>query len=155
MVMVLGYRLVMMTTITMVMMMGIGDWWWWWRVFSVTILQVITDDDVDRISLCVRVVAERTPLMNKIFTEDCRGSLSAMLEAGKKEDEQLKQKSHADKALAVQADDPISFLQLLAKSDAGVFEVRGGLLVGALDVGARGPGLSPGFAIELYEHSIG
>lgn len=88
------------------------------------ILQVITDDDVDRISLCVRVVAERSPFMGKIFTVDCRGSLSAMLEASKKEDDQLKKKADVEKALAVQADDPISFLQLLAKSDAGVFEVR-------------------------------
>lgn len=85
---------------------------------------MITDDDVDRISLCVRVVAERSPFMGKIFTVDCRGSLSAMLEASKKEDDQLKKKADVEKALAVQADDPISFLQLLAKSDAGVFEVR-------------------------------
>ena len=85
---------------------------------------MITDDDVDRISLCVRVVAERSPFMGKIFTVDCRGSLSAMLEASKKEDDQLKKKADVEKALAVQADDPISFLQLLAKSDAGVFEAR-------------------------------
>ena len=49
---------------------------------------MITDDDVDRISLCVRVVAERVPLMKNIFTVECRNSLSSMLDANKKGEEQ-------------------------------------------------------------------
>ena len=51
-------------------------------------LQVITDDDVDRISLCVRVVAERVPLMKNIFTVECRNSLSSMLDANKRGEEE-------------------------------------------------------------------
>ena len=56
------------------------------------LLQVITDDDVDRISMCVRVVAERAPLMKNIFVKECRNALSAMLEASKKVEEEQKAK---------------------------------------------------------------
>lgn len=51
-------------------------------------MQIITDDDVDRISLCVRVVAERVPLMKNIFTVECRNSLSSMLDANKRGEEE-------------------------------------------------------------------
>ena len=54
----------------------------------VFVSQVITDDDVDRISLCVRVVAERVPLMKNIFTVECRNSLSSMLDSHKRGDEE-------------------------------------------------------------------
>ncbi|EDO34974.1 predicted protein [Nematostella vectensis] len=82
--------------------------------------KVITDDDVDRISMCLRAVAERAPLMKDIFTVQCRQSLSSMLDANKKlEDEQ---KADAEKVMAIQADDPISFLDLLAKSESGITE---------------------------------
>jgi coatomer subunit beta len=39
----------------------------------------ITDDDVDRIALCLRVLSERNTLMFEIFSEYCRQSLSNML----------------------------------------------------------------------------
>jgi len=55
-------------------------------------LKAITDDDVDRISMCVRAVAERTPLMQKIFTSECRQSLSAMLDANKRMEDEQKDK---------------------------------------------------------------
>ena len=57
-------------------------------------LQIITDDDVDRISLCVRVVAERVPLMKNIFTVECRNSLSSMLDANKRGEEEKMSKVH-------------------------------------------------------------
>ncbi|XP_015757207.1 PREDICTED: coatomer subunit beta-like [Acropora digitifera] len=84
--------------------------------------KVITDDDVDRISLCVRVVAERVPLMKNIFTVECRNSLSSMLDANKKGEEQKLNKVDLDKVLSIQVDDPIPFMQLLAKSDSGITE---------------------------------
>ena len=59
---------------------------------EVCFFQVITDDDVDRISLCVRVVAERVPLMKEIFTVECRNSLSTMLDASKRGDEEKQTK---------------------------------------------------------------
>lgn len=51
----------------------------------------ITDDDVDRISLCLKVLSERSPLMNDIFNKECRKSLSHMLTV-RLEEEKLSQK---------------------------------------------------------------
>ena len=48
--------------------------------------QPITDDDVDRIATCVRVLAERSELMQEIFNNKCRQSLSIMLAAKIEED---------------------------------------------------------------------
>lgn len=84
--------------------------------------KIITDDDVDRISLCVRVVAERVPVMKNIFTVECRNSLSSMLDANKRVEEEKHTKADIEKALAIQVDDPIPFMQLLAKSDSGITE---------------------------------
>ena len=42
--------------------------------------------------MCVRVVAERAPLMKDIFINECRSALSAMLEASKKVEEEQKAK---------------------------------------------------------------
>jgi len=82
----------------------------------------ITDDDVDRISLCLRVLAERAPMMHTIFTENCRASLSSML-AAKAEEEKESQKALAEtRGIKVQADDPINFLQLNSMSEMGVGE---------------------------------
>jgi coatomer subunit beta len=49
-------------------------------------LQPITDDDVDRIATCLRVLAERSELMSEIYNEKCRNSLSVMLAAKIEED---------------------------------------------------------------------
>ena len=49
---------------------------------------------MDRISLCVRVVAERVPLMKNIFTVECRNSLSSMLDANKRGEEEKMNKVH-------------------------------------------------------------
>uniref|UniRef100_A0A8D2L6K7 Coatomer subunit beta n=1 Tax=Varanus komodoensis TaxID=61221 RepID=A0A8D2L6K7_VARKO len=77
----------------------------------------ITDDDVDRISLCLKVLSECSPLMNDIFNKECRQSLSHMLSA-KLEEETLSQKKESEKRnVIVQPDDPISFMQLTAKNE--------------------------------------
>ncbi|XP_042197433.1 coatomer subunit beta [Callorhinchus milii] len=77
----------------------------------------ITDDDVDRISLCLKVLSECSPLMNDIFNKECRKSLSQMLSA-KMEEEKLSQKKESEKRnMTVQPDDPISFMQLMAKNE--------------------------------------
>lgn len=55
--------------------------------------QPITDDDVDRIATCLRVLAERSDLMQEIFNEACRGSLSVML-AAKIEEDKAAQEVH-------------------------------------------------------------
>lgn len=51
--------------------------------------QPITDDDVDRIATCLKVLAEKTPLMGEIFNTDCRQSLSLMLAAKMEEEKEL------------------------------------------------------------------
>merc|ERR1712131_545201 len=77
----------------------------------------ITDDDVDRISLCLKVLSECSPLMNDIFNKECRRSLSHMLTV-RLEEEKLSQKKESEKRnVTVQADDPISFMQLTAKNE--------------------------------------
>lgn len=60
----------------------------------------ITDDDVDRISLCLKVLSECSPLMNDIFNKECRQSLSHMLSA-KLEEEKLSQKVSCYKCVTI------------------------------------------------------
>ncbi|TUL27019.1 Coatomer subunit beta [Bagarius yarrelli] len=79
----------------------------------------ITDDDVERISLCLKVLSESTheELMSDIFNKECRRSLSHML-AVRLEEEKLSQKKESEKRnVTVQPDDPISFMQLTAKNE--------------------------------------
>uniref|UniRef100_A0A4W5QNY0 Coatomer subunit beta n=1 Tax=Hucho hucho TaxID=62062 RepID=A0A4W5QNY0_9TELE len=59
----------------------------------------ITDDDVDRISLCLKVLSECSPLMNDIFNKECRKSLSHMLTV-RLEEEKLSQKVRRSAATA-------------------------------------------------------
>ncbi len=54
-------------------------------------IQPITDDDVDRIALCLRVLSENAPLMSDIFNTKCRQALSVML-ATKADEEKEVQK---------------------------------------------------------------
>ncbi|XP_013392181.1 coatomer subunit beta [Lingula anatina] len=81
----------------------------------------INDDALDRIALCLKVLSERSPKMYEIFNQLCRESLSGML-AAKAEDERLTQKASESKTVKIQADDPISFIQLAAKNEFGTTE---------------------------------
>lgn len=86
--------------------------------------KAITDDDEDRISLCLKVLSESLPLMTEIFNESCRESLSALL-AVKTAEEATKQKAaekNRSALVSVQADDPIKFLQLIEKAETGTLE---------------------------------
>ncbi|XP_022103946.1 coatomer subunit beta-like [Acanthaster planci] len=78
----------------------------------------ITDDDLDRIAMCLRVVADRHSLMSDVFTRDCRNSLQTLI-LTKQTEEKEQQKGSDKKLVSVQADDPINFLQLMAKTDNG------------------------------------
>lgn len=62
-----------------------------WSVMHIHLCvhQPITDDDVDRIATCLKVLAEKTPLMGEIFNTDCRQSLSLMLAAKMEEEKEL------------------------------------------------------------------
>lgn len=77
----------------------------------------INDDDLERIALCLKVLSDRSPLMIEIFNGECRKSLASML-AAKQEEELENQKAKEKKSVLIQADDPITFGQLAAKSDA-------------------------------------
>lgn len=63
--------------------------------------------------MCLRVLSERSPAVVTIFNEHCRSALSAMLNA-KSEEEESTQKAKEKPGSFVQADDPISFVQLTA-----------------------------------------
>ena len=71
----------------------------------------ITNDDLDRIFLCLKTLSERTPEIVAVFKDACREALASMLTA--QTEEELQEKKSKKKQVAkVQADDPISFTQL-------------------------------------------
>jgi coatomer subunit beta len=97
----------------------------------------MTDDDVDRIATCIRVVADKLDLMFDVFNNQCRQSLSVMLSVTADE-ERLFQKNRERKTVRVQADDPISFLQLISKNELGATENMFDLTLSqALGVGVK------------------
>lgn len=71
----------------------------------------ITNDDLDRIFLCLKTLSERTPEIIKVFKSSCREALAGMLTAQSEEELQEK-KNKKKQAAKVQADDPIAFTQL-------------------------------------------
>lgn len=71
----------------------------------------ITNDDLDRIFLCLKTLSERTPEIVELFKNACREALAGMLTAQAEEELQEK-KSKKKQTAKVQADDPISFTQL-------------------------------------------
>merc|ERR1711976_423944 len=83
--------------------------------------KTITDDDLDRIATCIRSLWEQSPLMFDIYTNACRQSLSDMLTIKAAEEKEYA-KSKERKTVRVQADDPIGFIQLVAKNELGVGE---------------------------------
>ncbi|KAH8343139.1 coatomer subunit beta [Drosophila kikkawai] len=71
----------------------------------------ITNDDTDRIFVCLRALSERTPEAVSVFTLYCREALGKMLDAQADEDQRvLKEKQRA--TAKVQPDDPVLFAQL-------------------------------------------
>ncbi|XP_013099788.2 coatomer subunit beta [Stomoxys calcitrans] len=71
----------------------------------------ITNDDTDRIFICLRTLSERTEEAVEVFKRYCREALGKMLDAQSEEDQRvLKEKQKA--AAKVQPDDPVLFSQL-------------------------------------------
>ncbi len=58
-------------------------------------MQPITDDDVDRIATCIRIVADQSQLMFHIFNDMCRQSLSVMLSVKAEEEREFQKVSCA------------------------------------------------------------
>ena len=48
----------------------------------------MTDDDLDRMQLCLKVLSEKTPILIHVFEEDCRRSLAALLAVKQKEEKE-------------------------------------------------------------------
>uniref|UniRef100_UPI00358F8219 coatomer subunit beta isoform X2 n=1 Tax=Myxine glutinosa TaxID=7769 RepID=UPI00358F8219 len=79
--------------------------------------KAISEDDMDRISICLKVLSELLPFLTDIFNTECRNSLSQMLTARQEEEKRSQKKNLEKRNVSVQADDPVSFDQLVARSD--------------------------------------
>lgn len=81
----------------------------------------ITNDDLDRIFLCLKTLSEGQPEIVQVFKKSCRDALASMLRAQADEEQQDK-KSKKKQAAKVQADDPIIFTQLSNNRDSQLGE---------------------------------
>lgn len=68
-----------------------------------------------------QVLAERSPVLVEVFTDACRRSISLML-AAKAEEESANQKNVDKISRTIQADDLVSFKQLLSRTELGGLE---------------------------------
>lgn len=71
----------------------------------------ITNDDADRIFVCLKTLSDRTPEVTEVFENLCRNALAKMLDAHNEEEQQAL-KDKRVKTAKIQADDPVSFAQL-------------------------------------------
>lgn len=76
-------------------------------------VKAITNDDRDHLLFCLRVLSDRTPAIIKVFEVECRSALHEMLLAEELE-EASTQKAKEKTGNKIQADDPITFMQLQA-----------------------------------------
>lgn len=83
--------------------------------------KAITEDDVDRLVVCVKVLGERNGFLKDIFNLECRKAVMNMLE-GSKEMVQYGVGESETNVVTSQPDDPISFLQLFTKADQSIAE---------------------------------
>ncbi|KAI6196912.1 Coatomer subunit beta [Aphelenchoides besseyi] len=70
----------------------------------------ITEDDLDRLSTTIRLIADQWPEANDIFLKQCRSSLELMGDVDRHEE------THTKRNKIVQADKTISFSQLSARA---------------------------------------
>ncbi|CAD7089722.1 unnamed protein product [Hermetia illucens] len=76
----------------------------------------ITNDDIDRIFLCLKTLSELTPEAVEVFRHRCREALGKMLDA--QHEEELQTQKEKQKSVAkVQPDDPVVFSQLSSGRD--------------------------------------
>ncbi|KAK9500807.1 hypothetical protein O3M35_002001 [Rhynocoris fuscipes] len=73
--------------------------------------KIFNKDDLERMLYCIRVLAEKSPSIVKIFTNDCRIALSSLLFV-KQNDETTMNKKKENSINSIQVDDPIPFLTL-------------------------------------------
>lgn len=89
----------------------------------------MTNDDMEHILLCLRVLSERPPALVKVYSEDCRQALSNMLQASQAALEQAnkeKEKALIGAAGVITVEQTLNFSLLTSSREAGghdVFEV--------------------------------
>ena len=81
--------------------------------------KAMTNDDADRISLCLKVLAESNgpETLKAIFNEECRDALNQMIEAQGSCETILASGKKKATGLSTQADSPIKFTQLSKAND--------------------------------------
>ncbi|KAK4306509.1 hypothetical protein Pmani_021654 [Petrolisthes manimaculis] len=81
--------------------------------------KAMTDDDFDRMMLCLQVVSESNASLSTIFTEQCRTALSHMLAAKAEEEEAQRRDKRGGTAAKVveHVDDHIAFTHLTRGGD--------------------------------------
>lgn len=72
----------------------------------------LTNDDADRIFLCLKTLSERSDEIVAVFREECRRALSTMLAAQHEEEQLAEKEKQKAQNVKVQADDPVVFAQL-------------------------------------------
>jgi coatomer subunit beta len=79
----------------------------------------INEDDYESINVCLRVIAERNPFVENLFSENSQNALSIMLDAKLSDDPNDLKKSGKSKQkdTKIQADDPLRFGQLVSLND--------------------------------------
>ncbi|CAL4124489.1 unnamed protein product, partial [Meganyctiphanes norvegica] len=70
--------------------------------------KAMTDDDYDRMMLCLQVISEGSPAMDNLFTEQCRSALSRMLTAKEAEAESMRNDKKQSKLLRMNNMGPLS-----------------------------------------------
>ena len=83
--------------------------------------KAITNDDADRIALCLKVLSESAPneTLKSIFGTECRQALNEMIEANATENSEFAKAAGKKKGLlglATQADSPIKVKNKLMKN---------------------------------------
>jgi len=86
--------------------------------------KAINEDDNDSINICLRVIAERSPHIVRLFDDQSQQALTTLLDAKLNDDNDASEASKLSKAnkknklsTKIQADDPLRFGQLMSASD--------------------------------------
>ncbi|XP_040577770.2 coatomer subunit beta isoform X2 [Lepeophtheirus salmonis] len=77
--------------------------------------KAISNDDADRISLCLKALVDDNEIIKNIFQEECRNTLVEMLEA---QTSTTKEVATDEKQICEQPDKPIKFMQLCGGVDS-------------------------------------
>lgn len=110
----------------------------------------ISDDDIDWLSLCIRVLNDRSPLLISIFTRGCRASLQDMI--GTIDMSKLELSESEKSLIKTDVDALINFNQLVSKnSDKAVDELELSLLAATEGTSKKETDLSTTSLSKVYQ----